>query len=46
MLHVLLEDWEQRSVQLVTSCRVTDVNHISLEKGLPLYCTLVSYNTH
>ena len=44
MLHILLEDWTTDSVQLVTSCRVTDLNGLCVDSTLPLYCTVVSYN--
>lgn len=40
-VHVLQEDWINKSVQLVASCSVTDVNDISVDKLLPLYCTIV-----
>ena len=44
-IHVLQEDWSDESVQLVTSCWVTDVNDISVDRALPLYCTIVSLHT-
>ncbi|XP_064384212.1 pleckstrin homology domain-containing family M member 2-like isoform X2 [Halichondria panicea] len=40
MLHILLEDWTTDSVQLVTSCRVTDLNGLCVDSTLPLYCTV------
>lgn len=39
-IHVLQEDWSKESVQLVASISVQDVNDISVDKTLPLYCTL------
>lgn len=42
-LHVLQEDWINKSVQLVASCSVTDVNDFSIDKTLPLYCA-ISYD--
>lgn len=39
-VHVLQEDWMNKSVQLVASCGVTEVNNISVDKTLPLYCTI------
>lgn len=41
-VHVLQEDWINKTVQLVASCSVMDVNDISVDKTLPLYCTIVS----
>ena len=38
---MLQEDWSKESVQLVASISVQDVNDISVDKTLPLYCTLV-----
>ncbi len=43
MLHILVEDWTTDSVQLVTSCRVTDLNGLCVDSTLPLYCTVVCY---
>ena len=40
-IHILQEDWINKSVQLVASCAVTDVNDIRVDKSLPLYCTIV-----
>ena len=44
-IHVLQEDWSDESIQLVTSCWVTDVNDISVDRAVPLYCTIVSHRT-
>ena len=44
-IHVLQEDWTNESVQLVASCEVTDVNDISVDSSLPLYCTIVRLPT-
>ena len=43
---MLQEDWSNESVQLVGSCEVTDVNDISVDSSLPLYCTIVSKPSH
>ena len=43
---MLQEDWSKESVQLVASISVQDVNDISVDKTLPLYCTLVRLMSH
>jgi len=41
-IYVLQEDLSNRTMQQVTSCEVTAVEEVRVDRLVPLYCTIVS----